>query len=342
MTSNIKNGHWVVTSYPEDDVREDNFELRHEAVPEPAEGEFLIQTKTLLVSPPLRMAIGTGGITGNVLPLGSVMRGTGQGVVVQSRHPDFKEGDVVSGPLGWQEYAVSDGVRKVPVEKVEARGGQPLTANMHIMGSSGTTAYFGFYDIAKPRIGDVVFVSAAAGSVGAIVCQLAKLSGCKVIGTAGNDAKCQWLVDEIGIEGAINYKTEDVGARLKELAPKGIDIYFDNVGGETLDIALDNIAHGARVVLCGATSQYEGDANWYGPSNYFNLVYKEATMQGFYIFSYVNRFKDAYRRLGELVSSGQLRYNEDVLHGVESMPTALIHVLTGQNFGTQLVKFGED
>jgi len=340
MSSNVKNGQWLVRSYPEAEVSADNFELRYEDVPEPGEGEMLIKTTALVVSPPLRMSIGTGGITGNVLPLGTLMRGSGQGVVVKSNHPDFVEGDTVAGPLGWQEYALSDGTN-VPVEKIAPRSGQPLTANLHAMGASGATAYFGVYDIAQPRIGDIMFVSAAAGTVGAIVCQLGKLSGCKVIGTAGSDEKCQWLVDELGIDGAINYKTENVGERLKELCPKGIDIYFDNVGGEILDAALDNIAHGARVVLCGATSQYEGDANWYGPTNYFNLVYKEATMRGFYIFSYANRFNEAYRRLGELINSGALRYSEDVLDGVESLPSALIRVLSGDNFGTQIVKFGK-
>ena len=340
MSSNMKNGRWLVRSYPEAEVSEDNFELQYEDVPELQDGECLIRTTAMVVSPPLRMAIGTGGITGNVLPIGALMRGSGQGVVVESKHSGFVEGDRVSGPFGWQEYAVSDG-RSLPIEKIEPRAGQPLTANMHIMGASGATAYFGVYDLAKPRIGDVMFVSAAAGTVGAIVCQLAKLSGCKVIGTAGSEKKCRWLVDELGIDGAINYRSEDVDERLKQLCPKGIDIYVDNVGGGILDAALNNIAQGARVVLCGATSQYEGDANWYGPSNYFNLVYKGATMQGFYVFNYANRFKEAYRRLGELVKAGSLVYSEDLLHGVENLPAALIRVLSGENFGTQLVKMGD-
>ncbi|MBL6691727.1 MAG: NADP-dependent oxidoreductase [Pseudomonadales bacterium] len=339
--SNEKNARWLVKSYPEQELSIDNFELVYEDVPEPAEGEVLIRTTSLVISPPLRMAVGTGGITGNVVALGSLMRGSGQAVVVESRHPGFEAGDLVSGAMGWQEYAVIDGMKPFPIEKIQPRHGQPITANLHVMGASGATAYIGLYDLAKPRVGDVLLVSAAAGTVGALVCQLGRQSGCRVIGIAGSDAKCRYLTDELGIEGAINYRTEDVAKRLQSLCPHGIDIYFDNVGGETLDIALGNIAQGARVVLCGATSQYEGDAEWRGPKNYFNLVYREATMQGFYIFNYAHRFKDAYRRLGELINSGQLVYREDVLDGIEQVPDALVRVLAGENFGTQLVKLGE-
>jgi NADPH-dependent curcumin reductase CurA len=341
VSSNLKNGQWRVASYPEAEVSRDNFELVYEDVPALEAGGILVRTTALVITPPLRMSIGTGGITGNVLPIGEVMRANGQGVVVATDNPNFAEGDVVTGPLGWQEYVSFGGDQPIPLEKTEARAGLPIEANLHIMGGSGVTAYFGLYDIAKPRIGDVVLVSAAVGTVGALVCQLAKLSGCKVIGIAGNDKKCTWLIDELGIDGAINYKSEDVAARVKELCPKGVDIYFDNVGGEVLDIALDNIAHGARIVLCGATSQYEGDANWYGPSNYFNLVYKEATMQGFYIYSYANRFPEAYQRYGELIAAGKLLYNQDELKGIDTVPDALIRVLSGDNFGTQIVSFGD-
>ena len=335
--SNVRNGRWLVKSYPKEELTRDNFELVYEDVPEPAEGEVLIKATTLIMSPPLRMALGTGGITGNVVKRGALMRGSGQAVVIKSRHPDFQEGDLVSGAMGWQEYAVTDGARPFPLEKIEARAGQPITANMHVMGASGATAYVGVFDIAHPKIGDVMLVSAAAGTVGALVCQLGKLAGCRVVGIAGSDVKCDWLKDTLGVDETINYKTENIEKRIQETCPHGIDIYFDNVGGEILNAALGNIAHGARVVLCGATSQYEGDASWEGPGNYFNLVYKEATMRGFYIFSYANRFKDIYRRLGELINSNQLVYNEDVLTGIEQAPDALIRVLSGENFGTQLV-----
>ena len=187
--ANMKNAKWVVKSHPEADLSEDNFDLIYDEVPEPDAGQVLIKTKTLVITPPLRMAVGSGGITGSVVPVGDMMRGTGQGEIIVSNHPDFSVGDVVSGAFGWQEYSISDGKKPFPIEKVEPRAGQPLNTTMHIMGASGATAYIGFYDLAKPKPGDIVLVSAAAGTVGSIVCQLAKHSGCKVIGIAGNQVK---------------------------------------------------------------------------------------------------------------------------------------------------------
>lgn len=333
-----KNQQWLVRSYPETLVSEDNFQLVEVPIPALEAGQVLLQTTHLVMSPPLRMAIGTGGITGNVVPIGNLMRGSGQARVVESRHPGFEVGDIVSGAMGWQTYSVTDGQKPFLIEKTRARADQPVSANLHVMGASGATAYVGLYDLASPRIGDVVLVSAAAGTVGALVCQLAKHSGCRVVGIAGSDEKCRWLMETIGIDGVINYKREDVASRVQALCPGGVNVYFDNVGGETLDIALDNIAHGARVILCGATSQYEGDSQWYGPKNYFNLVYREATMTGFYIFSYAHRFKEAWRRLGELINRGDIRYQEDLLEGIEQVPAGLKRVLAGENFGTQLVK----
>jgi NADPH-dependent curcumin reductase CurA len=337
MSANESNGQWRIRSYPQGEISDANFEFQREPVPVPGPGEFLVKTTHLIITPPLRMALGTGGIAGRPLPVGSLMRGSGQGRVVASNHPGFSEGDLVSGPFGWQEYAVSDGASLIPVQKVTPFGSIPVTANLHAMGSGGATAFVGLYDIARPCIGDVVLVSAAAGNVGSIVCQLAKLSGCRVVGIAGSDAKCRWLTEDLGVDAAINYKTADVAGQLAVACPDGIDIYFDNVGGETLDAALERINQGARVVLCGATSQYEGDARWYGPTKYFNLVYKQATMQGFYIFNFQHRFPAAYARLQALIEGGALQYAEDVMEGLENLPAALARVLKGENFGTQLV-----
>lgn len=335
------NRQWIVKARPQGHLDDSVFELRDAPVPEPGDGEFLIQTLYLTISPPLRMWLSTGGLSGVPVPLGEVMRGGGLGRVVASNHPGFAEGDFVNGALGWQEYVVSDGVAKVPVEKLEQLEGLPISTRLHVLGASGATAYFGLYEIGAPKIGDVVVVSAAAGTVGAVVCQLAKQSGCTVIGIAGSDEKCGWLTGALGIDGAINYKTEDVGARLKALCPTGIDIYFDNVGGEILDAALDIIAHRGRVVLCGGTSQYDQDEEFRPPKNYFNLVYKEAKMQGFYIFGFKGRFNEAFRRLAPLYASGAMQYREDVLEGFENTPQALIRVLNGENFGTQLVRAAE-
>lgn len=335
------NRQWTLTSRPEGHLDDSVFEMREQPVPEPGDGEFLIQTLYLTISPPLRMWLSTGGLSGVPVPLGEVMRGGGLGRVVTSNNPNFTEGDFVNGALGWQDYVVSNGATKVPVEKLEQIEGLPISTRLHVLGASGATAYFGLYDIGQPKIGDTVVVSAAAGTVGAVTCQLAKQSGCKVIGIAGSKEKCDWLTGALGIDGAVNYKTDNVADRLKALCPRGIDIYFDNVGGEILDAALDLIAHRARVVLCGGTSQYDQDEEFRPPKNYFNLVYKEATMRGFYIFSFKGRFNEALRRLAPLYASGAMQYREDILEGFENTPKALIRVLNSENFGTQLVKVAE-
>lgn len=332
------NHKWVLRSRPVNEVEESNFSLEEEPAPEPAEGQVLLRNEVLTVNPPMRMALVSGGITGKPYPIGRTMYGGGLARVMKSRHPDFTEGDLVQGELGWQEYSLIDPRRRLGVKKVKAPAGLPETTLMHCLGSSGATAWFGINEYARPKPGDTFVVSTAAGSVGAIVCQLARLQGCRVIGIAGSDAKCEWIKDGLGAVGAINYRTEDVATRLKELCPTGIDIYFDNVGGEILDAVLGQIAFGARVVLCGGTSQYNHDLDWYGPRNYFNLVYRQATMSGFYVSNFAHRSDEAYSRLAGLLRDGKLHYTEDVLHGISSLPRALIRILTGENFGVPLIK----
>jgi NADPH-dependent curcumin reductase CurA len=334
----MENGRWTVASRPEDEVEEDNFELVSEPVNEPDEGEFLIGTRYLVVSPPARMALTSGGIARRPVPIGATMRGTGLGQVVASRHPGFAEGELVIGDLGWQEYAISDGAARHPVRKVAARPGMPESTLLHVLGAGGATAYFGMIEYAKPRIGDTLVVSAAAGNVGSLVCQLGRLQGCRVVGIAGSDEKCAWLTNDLGCAAAINYKEQDIAAALDAACPQGIDVYFDNVGGEILDAALARIAQGARVVLCGGTSQYNHDLDWYGPKNYFNLVYRQAEMAGFYVYNFSHRFEEAFDRLESLLATGELKYAEDVLQGIAQTPAALIRVLKGENFGVQLVK----
>ena len=332
------NSKWILKSRPVAKVEASHFELVQEAIPTPGAGEMLIEVQHLVVTPPLRMSLTSGGISGKPLPLGATVRGTGLGRVVESNIPAFAPDDLVLGAIGWQRYVVSDGVRKVPVRKVTPRNGLSPTTLLHVMGASGATAYFGMYEYCRPRFGDTLVVSAAAGTVGAVMCQLGKQNGLRVIGIAGGARKCAWLTGELKCDGAIDYKSEDVAARLRALCPRGIDIYFDNVGGEILDAALGQIAQGARVVLCGGTSQYEHDNDWYGPKNYFSLVYKQAEMSGFYIYNFANRFEEAYSRLGPAFEGGTLKYAEDVLSGLEQAPAALARVLAGENFGTQLVR----
>jgi NADPH-dependent curcumin reductase CurA len=336
--SALINRKWVVASRPQAEVDENTFELKEEPMPELAAGHLLLKVRYLGVYPPMRMALVSGGIAGRPIPIGRTMYGNGLAEVVASEHADFAPGELVMGDLGWQQYLISGVTRRRPVRKVQVPQGLPETTLMHVLGSSGHTAYFGMIEYCKPRVGDTLVVSTAAGSVGAIVCQLGKLQGCRVIGITGNEAKCDWLVNELGVDAAINYKTEDLAARLGETCPDGINIYFDNVGGETLDAVLDQIAFGARVVLCGGSSQYNHDTDFYGPKNYFNLVYQQAEMAGFFAPNFAHRYHESSSRLTALLRDGRLKYAEDVLQGIENMPAALMRIQRGDNFGTQLVR----
>ncbi len=328
---------WTVKSRPTDEVRPEHFTLEEAAVPEPAQGQLLIETLLLTTSPPARMWLTSGGLSGKPIPIGDVMRGSGIGRVATSRNPGFAEGELVSGGLGWQTHSLSDGDKLNPVSKVEAPKDLPLSTRLHVLGASGASAWFGLLEIGRLREGDTVVVSGAAGSVGSIVCQLARKRGCRVIGIAGGEAKCKWLSDELGCASAIDYKHEDVGARLETLCPGAIDVFFDNVGGDALDAALAQLAIGARVVLCGGTSQYQQDGAWQGPRNYFHLVYRQATMAGFYVFNFADRFDEALLPLEDGVRSGKIKYAEERYHGIEQAPMALQRLLSGQNFGSTVI-----
>lgn len=334
----LVNKKWVVASRPEAEVGPHNFELVEEPLPAVEPGTMLLRTRFLGVNPPMRMALVSGGIAGKPIPIGRTMYGSGLAEVVESDHPGFAAGDLVQGDLGWQQYVVSDGARRRAVRKVKAPEGLSETTVMHVLGGSGHTAYFGMIEYCKPRPGDTLVVSTAAGSVGALVCQLGRLQGCRVIGIAGSEQKCRWVVDELGAAACIDYKSEDVDARLRELCPGGVNIYFDNVGGEILDTVLGQIAFGARVVLCGGTSQYNHDLEWYGPKNYFNLVYQQAEMYGYFIGNFAHRYAESTARLTALLRSGELKYAEDVLEGIENVPNQLIRILRGENFGIPLIR----
>ncbi len=330
--------YWTVASRPTTDVERDNFQLQSGAVPVPGQGEMLIRVEWLVLTPPLRMALTSGGITRSPIPIGDVMRGTGLGRVIASNAAGFTEGELVTGNMGWQTHLVSDGTG---ISHAGSSHGLPDTTLLHVLGAGGATAYIGLSEYGQPRPGDTLVVSAAAGNVGSIVCQLGRLQGCRVVGIAGSDRKCAWLTETLGCTAAINYKTQDVSAALDEACPHGIDIYFDNVGGEVLDACLERVARDGRIVLCGGTSQYNNDLDWYGPKHYFNLVYKQATMSGFYIYNFTHQFRSVHRRLAALLKAKELTYAEDVTEGLDSAPDALIRVLNGDNFGVQLVRVAD-
>ena len=270
--------------------------------------------------------------------LGEVMRAATAGRVVESKSTKLAAGDYVSGWLGVQEYAVCDenAVSKVNTEAV------PLPTYLGALGMPGITAYFGLLEVGAPKEGETVVVSAAAGAVGSVVGQIAKLKGCRVVGIAGGPEKCKWIVDELGFDAAIDYKSEDVGAALKQHCPAGVDVYFDNVGGDILDAALARLARGARVVICGAISQYNNLDAVKGPSNYMSLLVNRARMEGFVVVDYMSRAPEATREMAGWIADGRLVAREDVVEGFERFPDALVKLFAGENVGKLVLKVADE
>jgi NADPH-dependent curcumin reductase CurA len=319
-------------------VEPSNFELREAAVPEPGDNEFLVRNLYLSLDPAMRTWMIDAPSYIPPVGLGEVMRGACVGRIAESRHPDYGAGELVLGTFGWQDYAVSDGGGPVPVARVPE--GVPPTMPLGVLGITSLTAYFGLKEIAKPKAGETVVVSGAAGATGSVAGQLAKLWGCRVIGIAGGRDKCDWLEGELGFDGAIDYKGEKIAARMRELCPDGINIFWDNVGGSALEAALANLAMHARVVLCGAISNYNSSEP-VGPRNYMNLLVKRSRMEGFVVFDYFSRMDEALAELVPLVMEGKIRHREDIRDGLEAAPVALVDLYSGANNGKLMVKIAE-
>jgi NADPH-dependent curcumin reductase CurA len=326
------NRQWLLASRPVGMLEESNFELRTVPVDTPGDGQILVRNRWLAFEPAMR---GWMEDRPNYIPpvgIGEVMRGMTVAEVVESKHSDFAAGDLVSGTVGWQEWAVLDGgVRKLPA------GSDPKLA-LSVLGITGVTAYFGLLEVGTVKEGDVVVVSGAAGATGSVVGQIAKLKGCRVIGVAGGAEKCAWLTDSAHFDAAIDYKSEDIGARLSELCPDGIDVFFDNVGGEVLDLVLARIARNARIVICGAISAYNLEERPPGPRNYYRIVAQRGRMQGFVVLDYFARFEEAAADLGAWVADGKIAWRVDIQKGFENAPKTLLRLYSGANSGKQLLE----
>src|SRR5665213_11702 len=305
-----------------------------ESVPEPADGEALVRVRHLSIDPTIRTWMDDAPGYLPPIGIGEVVRSGGIGEVVASRSDALPVGTTVFGMLGWQEYALADGAEGAMT--VVPPGIEPAVV-LGVLGVTGMTAYFGLLDIGQPKPGDTVVVSGAAGATGSVVGQLARIEGAgTVVGIAGSDDKCTWLVDELGFDHAVNYRTEDVAARIRAICPDGIDVYFDNVGGDILDACLANLAMRARVVLCGAISQYNEDRP-VGPRNYLQLIIKRARMEGFLILDYLDRFPAAQLEMAGWVMEGQIHYREHVVEGLERAGEALSLLFSGGNTGKVVV-----
>ena len=307
-----------------------DWQWTEEAVPEPKDGELLVQVQYISLDPAMRGWMNEGKSYIRPVAIGEVMRAGAGGKVIASRHPKFAVGDIVTGGFGVQEYALSDGkgVNKVDVRFV------PLPTYLGTLGMPGMSAYFGLLDVGKPRPGDTVVVSGAAGAVGSVVGQVAKIKGCRAIGIAGGADKCRLVVDEFGFDAAIDYKHEDVKAALKTHCPEGIDVYFDNVGGDILDAALARLARGARIVICGAISQYNATGGMKGPANYMSLLVNRASMTGMVVFDYADRYGEAAREMAGWIQAGKLKAKEDVVAGgIAAFHDTLLKLFRGENTG---------
>ena len=318
-------------------VKRSDFEFITVPAGEPGAGEVLVRVLYLSLDPAMRGWMNAGKSYVAPVGLGDVMRAGGVGRVVTSNDPTLAAGDLVVGITGIQDYVVSKaaGLRKIDPQVA------PPPRYLGALGMTGLTAYFGLLDIGQPKEGETVVVSAAAGAVGAVVGQIAKIKGCRVIGIAGGAAKCSYIVDELGFDAAVDYKNEDVRKALARHCPKGIDVYFDNVGGEILETALSLLARRARVIICGAISQYNSTTGMAGPRNYMSLLVNHALMEGFVVFDYADRYPEGMKALAGWTIEGKLKAREDVVDGLDTFPETLLKLFRGENFGKLVIKVAE-
>ena len=305
-----------------------------EPVAEPADGGVLVKVLALSLDPAMRGWMNEGKSYIPPVGIGEVMRAGGIAKVVASKNPAFAVGDMVSCTPGVQEYCLiaADQFKRQGLFKIDLRLGTP-TQWLNVLGMPGMTGYFGLMDVGQPKAGETVVVSGAAGAVGQTVGQLAKIKGCRVVGIAGGPAKCTWVVKELGFDACIDYKAGDVKAALKEHCPKGVDIYFDNVGGDILDAVLARLAMKARIIICGAISQYNNTTPVKGPQNYLSLLVHRARMEGIVVFDNVARFPQAVAELAGYLKDGQMKSKEDVVVGIDTFPETLLKLFNGENFG---------
>lgn len=315
--------------------RESDFRLVESPMPQPAEGEVLLRVTYVSVDPYMRGRMRDVVSYAEPVKIGEVMTGGAVAEVVESRNPVYQAGDIVEGMLGWQQYAVSSGAELRKIDPSLA----PVSTALGVLGMPGLTAYFGLLDICDPRPGETVVVSGAAGAVGTLVGQIAKIRGCRVVGVAGSDEKVRYLLNDLGFDAAFNYKTtSDYLKKLAGLCPDGIDVYFDNVGGAITDAVLMLINIKARVSICGQISQYNLEKPERGPRLLWTLIVKRARMEGFLVFEYADRYQEGLTQMARWLKEGKIKYREQFAEGIENVPSAFIGMLGGANIGKQLVR----
>ena len=334
---NLANHQYRLAARPVGMPKRSDWNYAEEPVREPGEGEFLVKVLQISLDPAMRGWVNAGRSYMPPVGIGEVMRALAAGRVIESKNPNFAVGDHVYGGLGVQEYALSNGQG---LSKVDTRVA-PLPKYLSVLGMPGMTAYFGLLDTGAPQAGNTVVVSAAAGAVGSVVGQIARIKGCRAVGIAGGAQKCQYLTGELGFDAAIDYKNEDVTAGLRKHCPQGIDVYFDNVGGDILDAVLAQINRGARIVICGGISQYNNTGPIKGPTNYLSLLVNRATMKGMLVTDFMDRYPQAAREMAGWMAAGKLKSREDIVEGLQNFPEALLKLFTGENFGKLILKVAD-
>jgi len=332
----VTNHKFLLAARPVGMPKRSDWTYAEEPVGQPKEGEFLVHVLYISLDPAMRGWMNEGRSYVPPVGIGELMRALGVGVVTESRNPRFAVGDHVSGPFGIQEYALSDGQRIMKIDPKAA----PLPKYLSVLGMPGMTAYFGLLETGQPKPGETVVVSAAAGAVGSLVGQIAKIQNCRAVGIAGGAEKCSYVVHDLGFDAAIDYRSEDVRASLHKLCPDGINVYFDNVGGTILEAALSNLARGARIVICGAVSQYNNTGPMTGPRNYMSLLVERASMKGMLVFDYADRYPQAGAQMAAWIAAGKLKSREHIVEGLASFPETLLKLFTGENVGKLMLKVG--
>lgn len=336
------NKQWLLNSRPHGEPVLDNFKLVETPIPEPGEGEMLLKTIYMSLDPYMRGRMNDTKSYAAKAELGDPMSGTGVSVVVKSNIPAFKEGEYIVSQTCWQSHSISNGVGVMKVDPANA----PISTGVGILGMPGLTAYVGLLDIGQPKEGETVVVSAASGAVGSIVGQIAKIKGARVIGVAGSPDKCAYVKDELGFDECLNYKDEGFAEKLAEVCDKGIDVYFENVGGAVFDAVWPLMNDFSRMPVCGRIANYNMTGDPDGPNKlpafFGQVLVKRITLRGFISFDHYDRFPDVVRDMGEWIRTGQVKYKEDIVQGIENAAEAFLGLLKGKNFGKLLVQVSED
>ena len=330
--SSGRNRRWVLRARPQGDITAEDLELTELAVPEPGEGQLLVRNTYLSMDPTHRIWMSDMDAYMPPIEVGEPMRGRTWGTVIESRHPEFQPGDVVTGGLVWEEYSVLDRAERIPMEL-----GLPLEAFTGVLGPTGMTAYWGLLDVGEPRPGETLVVSAAAGATGSVAGQIGKIRGCRVVGVAGGPEKCRFVTEELGFDACVDHRAGNLDEQFRAACPDGIDVDFENVGGDVMDAILGQVNHHARVVLCGLISTYNAKGDWWSPRLFRNILFRRVKVQGVIVTDYFPRFGEALPILAEWVRQGRIAYRVDVVDGIENAPQALARLFEGRNIGKQLV-----